>query len=74
MNRVKVEGHTDLVRDIKSGAIININKDELSSARSRKIQQKRKEREDKQLKADVETLQNEISDIKQLLTQIVEKI
>jgi len=71
---IKVEGHSNLVRDPKSGAIININKDELSSARSRKIQQKRKEREDKQLKADVETLQNEISDIKQLLTQIVEKI
>jgi|MDSY01.2.fsa_nt_gb hypothetical protein len=71
---IKVEGHSNLRRDPKSGAIININKDELSSARSRKIQQKRKEREDKQLKADVETLQNEISDIKQLLTQIVEKI
>jgi hypothetical protein len=71
---IKVDGHSNLVRDPKSGAIININKDELSSARSRKIQQKRKEREDKQLKADVETLQNEISDIKQLLTQIVEKI
>jgi hypothetical protein len=71
---IKVEGHSNLRRDPNSGAIININKDELSSARSRKIQQKRKEREDKQLKADVETLQNEISDIKQLLTQIVEKI
>lgn len=71
---IKVDGHSNLVRDPNSGAIININKDELSSARSRKIQQKRKEREDKQLKADVETLQNEISDIKQLLTQIVEKI
>lgn len=71
---IKVDGHSNLVRDPKSGAIININKDELSSARSRKIQQKRKEREDKQLNADVETLQNEISDIKQLLTQIVEKI
>ena len=68
-----VDGSQSFART-QSGAIININKDELSSARSRKIQQKRKEREDKQLKADVETLQNEISDIKQLLTQIVEKI
>ena len=71
---IKVDGHSNLVRDPKSGAIININKDELSSARSRKIQQKRKEREDKQLKADVRNLQNELGDIKQLLAQIVEKI
>ena len=71
---IRVEGHSNLVRDPKSGAIININKDEINAARARKIARAAKEEEQEQLKADVENLKNEIGDIKQLLTQIVEKI
>jgi hypothetical protein len=71
---IKVEGHSNLVRDPKSGAILNINKDEITSARARKIARAEKELEEQQLKADVLSLKNEIGDIKQLLAQIVEKI
>lgn len=71
---LKVDGHSNLVRDPKSGAIININKDEITSARARKIARAEKELEEQQLKADVLSLKNEIGDIKQLLAQIVEKI
>lgn len=71
---IKVEGHSNLVRDPKSGAIININKDEINAARARKLARAVKEEEEKQLKADVENLKNEIGDIKQLLTQLVEKL
>lgn len=71
---IKVEGHSNLVRDPKSGAIININKDEINAARARKLARAVKEEEEKQLKADVENLKHEISDIKQLLTQLVEKL
>jgi hypothetical protein len=71
---LKVKGHSNLVRDPKSGAILNINKDEITSARARKIARAEKELEEQQLKADVLSLKNEISDIKQLLAQIVEKI
>jgi hypothetical protein len=71
---LKVKGHSNLVRDPKSGAIININKDEITSARARKIARAEKELEEQQLKADVLSLKNEIGDIKQLLAQIVEKI
>lgn len=71
---LKVEGHSNLVRDPKSGAILNINKDEITSARARKIARAEKELEEQQLKADVLSLKNEIGDIKQLLAQIVEKI
>lgn len=71
---IKVNGHPNLVRDPNSGAILNINKDEITSARARKIARVEKELEEQQLKADVLSLKNEISDIKQLLAQIVEKI
>ncbi|MDC0006182.1 hypothetical protein OAE42_05690 [Gammaproteobacteria bacterium] len=71
---LKVNGHPNLVRDPKSGAILNINKDEITSARARKIARAEKELEEQQLKADVLSLKNEIGDIKQLLAQIVEKI
>jgi len=71
---LKVKGHSNLVRDPKSGAIININKDEITSARARKIARAEKELEEQKLKADVLSLKNEIGDIKQLLAQIVEKI
>jgi hypothetical protein len=71
---LKVNGHPNLVRDPKSGAILNINKDEITSARARKIARAEKELEEQKLKADVLSLKNEIGDIKQLLAQIVEKI
>tara|TARA_B100000768_G_scaffold173305_1_gene182421 strand:+ start:3041 stop:3259 length:219 start_codon:yes stop_codon:yes gene_type:complete len=71
---IKVSGHSDLARDPISGAIININRDEITTARERKKTRAKKDREDKQLKADVRNLQNELGDIKQLLAQIVEKI
>ena len=71
---IKVEGHSNLVRDPKSGAILNINRSEIETARARKIARAEKELEEQQLKADVLSLKNEIGDIKQLLAQIVEKI
>ncbi len=71
---IRVEGHSNLVRDPKSGAILNINRSEIETARARKIARAEKELEEQQLKADVLSLKNEIGDIKQLLAQIVEKI
>jgi len=73
MNHLKVEGHTDLVRDKKTGAVININKTESDLARKRKHTWRMQQREQEQLKSDVDQLKNDISDIKDLLTQLVEK-
>ena len=63
----KVEGHESLVRDLSTGAILNINKDEISAARKRKLERRRKEKE-------FEDLKNEVSDIKIMLTKIIEKL
>ena len=63
----KVEGHESLVRDLSTGAILNINKDEISAARKRKLERRQKEKE-------FENLKNEVSDIKIMLTKIIEKL
>ena len=63
----KVEGHESLVRDISTGAILNINRDEISAARKRKLERRQKEKE-------FEDLKNEVSDIKIMLTKIIEKL
>jgi len=62
-----VEGHSNLVRDTSTGAILNINKDEISAARKRKLERKQKEQE-------FENLKDEVGDIKKMLTQIIEKL
>jgi hypothetical protein len=73
MNKVKVEGHTDLVRDMNSGAVISINSTEANNARERKHRQQLEEQEQRELKSDVDQLKNDISVIKDLLTKLAEK-
>ena len=63
----KVDGHESLVRDVSTVAILNINKDEISAARKRKLERRQKEKE-------FEDLKNEVSDIKIMLTKIIEKL
>ena len=62
-----VEGHSNLVRDTSTGAILNINKDEITPARKRKLERRKKEQE-------FEDLKNEVGDIKNMLTKIIEKL
>ena len=62
-----VEGHGNLVRDTSTGAILNINKEEISAARKRKLERRQKEKEFQDLK-------NEVGDIKNMLTKIIEKL
>ena len=73
MDLVKVEGHPNLGRDMKSGAIININSNEGDRARDRKKRWILQQQEHMQLKSDVDQLKNDMSEIKDLLTKLVEK-
>jgi hypothetical protein len=73
MNKVKVEGHIDLVRDMNTGAVISINSTEANNARQRKHRQQLEEQEQRELKSDVDQLKNDISVIKDLLTKLAEK-
>lgn len=62
---VKVEGHSYLMRDGQSGAIINTNVNEMTQARVRKAQWKKQQNEVKELKS-------ELQEIKQLLNKMIE--
>ena len=73
MNKVKVEGHIDLVRDMNTGAVISINSTEANNARERKHRQSLEEQEQRELKSDVDQLKNDMSAIKDLLTKLAEK-
>jgi hypothetical protein len=64
---IPVEGHSGLVRDAESGAILNINKSEIEEARLRKENRKKQHQE-------IENLKKDVADIKSMLQQIVEKL
>ena len=66
MKYKKVEGHIGYVKD-ENGVILNVNNDEIEAARKRKQLMREKDKEINELKDDV-------SDIKKMLTQIVEKL
>lgn len=71
---IKVEGHTNLVRDPKSGAVLNINSNEINAARARKEARLQKAEKEQQLHDDVDNLKTELNTIKSLLTELVEKL
>lgn len=66
MNYKKVEGHIGYVKD-ENGVVLNVNNDEIEAAKKRKELMRQKDKE-------INELKNEVSDIKKMLTQIVEKL
>ena len=72
-NLVKVEGHSGLYKNMKTGVIVNMDKIAISSAKERKIKRMSEEEDNLKLKSDVEFLKNEMSEIKCILKHIIEK-
>ena len=67
MNYKRVEGHSELIRDLESNAVINTDKTAYQNyviLRDQKL--KERERLDK--------LENEVGEIKSLLKQLVDKL
>ena len=62
---IKVQGHPSLRRDSKTGAILSINKEDLEKAKLKKKSQKEKDRK-------IKNLENEVSELKALVTQMLE--
>lgn len=70
MNLIPVEGEKDLFRDPKTNAIINTNQsDYLSYINSRKMRQNEKTKIDI-LEKDVNSIKNDLNEIKSLLRSI----
>jgi hypothetical protein len=66
MKHTKVENELNLVKD-ENGVILNTNSSEISQAKLRKKLRKEKD-------AELETLKQDVNDIKLLLNQIVGKL
>ena len=70
-NFLKVEGNASLVRDTATGAILNNNRTEYEEYLDRKKKAEVREAEISQHTEDINNIKNELSDIKQLLLQLV---
>lgn len=62
---IGVEGHSGLVRDTRSGAIINTNTNDIAKARHRKKVWKEQQEE-------LESLRNDVAMMKEMMQQILE--
>jgi hypothetical protein len=71
MDYLKVEGHSNLIRDNKTKAILNLDMDEYNNyQRLKKIKEKEINRV-KQLESDVSGMKNDLDEIKNLLRSLV---
>ena len=70
MATVKVKGHTHLVRDLKSQAIINTDSDAYARYMTRKIKQNKKDDEIRDVIREVNVMKNEMREIKHLLIEL----
>ena len=70
-NFLKVQGHASLVRDTTTGAILHNNRTEYEEYLDTKSKAEAREAEISQHTQDINNIKNELSDIKQLLQQLV---
>ena len=70
MSTVKVQGHSNLVRDLKSQAIVNTDSDAYARYMARKVKQSKKDDEMREVVREVNSLKTEMREIKDLLIEI----
>jgi flagellar motor switch protein FliG len=73
MSNVKVKGHTHLVRDLKSQAIINTDSDAYARYMARKAKQSKKDDEMRKVVREVNEIKSEMFEIKDLLKKVLDK-
>ena len=72
MSTLKVKGHTNLVRDLKSQAIINTDSDAYARYMARKAKQQKKDDEVREVIRDVNEIKKEMFQIKDLLKRVID--
>ena len=72
MSTLKVKGHTLLVRDLKSQAIINTDSDAYARYMARKVKQQKKDDEVRKVIRDVNEIKKEMFEIKDLLKKVID--
>jgi len=81
MNLVKVEGHAELRKDKSTGGVVNIDRKSYAEyQKAKKIAEKKVRQQENAfnkievLENDINSIKSEMSDIKQLLTNLIEKM
>lgn len=69
---INVKGNPGLVRDRVSGAILNINSNEIAAARKRKAARLKQKQEQENLQDEVVDLRKQVEDLKNLLSSMIE--
>ena len=72
-NFTKVEGHQDLIRDNKSGAIINRNRSAYEMAKRRAADAQRQRDEIRGATREINTLKCEMHEIKDMLKTLLDR-
>ena len=72
-NFTRVEGHQDLVRDNKSGAIINRNRSAYEIAKRRAADAQKQRDEIRSATREINTLKCEMHEIKDMLKTLLDK-
>jgi 2-keto-3-deoxy-galactonokinase len=70
MAYAKVKGHSHLIRDLKSQAIVNTDSDAYARYMTRKAKQSKKDDEMRDVVREVNSLKTEMREIKDLLVEI----
>ena len=73
MTIAKVKGHSHLVRDLKSQAIINTDSDAYARYMTRKAKQSKKDDEMRKVVREVNEIKTEMFKIKDLLKKVLDK-
>jgi hypothetical protein len=63
----QVEGSSTLVRDLTTGAILNTDSSTIQQARAAKMLRKQRQQE-------IDELRDEVKEVKELLTKLIEKL
>lgn len=69
-SQVKVKGHANLVRDSRTGAILNTNKSEIQNARNQSRIQRERQDHINSLTEEVRGLKDDMRQIKELLMSL----
>ena len=73
MKIAKIEGHTHLVRDLKTQAIVNTDSDAYARYMTRKAKQSKKDDEMRKVVREVNEIKSEMFEIKDLLKKVLDK-
>lgn len=71
--KLKVEGHSSLVRDLKSNAIINTNKNEYQLYMNRVRNREQQSDEIRNAIKEINILKQELIEIKELIKEVIKK-